>query len=101
MRQQLPIQRGVDECCREGIVYVDWCSEIHSATPTRRSLRMNSGENHPPASEASFDDCCSSVGILANNRTPAGKLRAVFPVLIERLSSRNANRYRCLADTPS
>jgi hypothetical protein len=62
---------------------------------------VNPGEDHPPASECSFDDCGGSVGILTDNRAPAGKLRAILPVLIERWCSSTSNRHRCLADTPT
>jgi hypothetical protein len=44
-------------------------------------------------------DCGGSVGIPTDNRTSAGKLRAILPVLIERWCSGTSNRHRCLADT--
>lgn len=50
----------------------DWRNKGHSAPPTRRSLRMNPGKDQPYASECSFHDCWGSVGILTDNRTPAG-----------------------------
>src|ERR1700682_2815423 len=101
MRERCPIQCGTYKRPRVGIVYADWRIEGHSASPIRRSLRVNPGEDHPPASECSFHDCGGSVGILTDNRTPAGKLRAILPVLIERWCSGASNRHRCLADTPS
>jgi len=62
---------------------------------------VNPRENHPSVSEGPLHDRGGSVGISADNRTPAGELWAILPVLIERLSSGRGNRYRCLADTPS
>lgn len=55
---------------------------------------MNARENHPSFPEWPFHDCGGSVGILADNRTPAGKLGTILPVLIERLSSGTGDRYR-------
>ena len=40
-------------------------------------------------------------GVFADNRAPTGKLRTVFPVLIERVASVIGNRYCRLPDTPS
>src|SRR5882672_107447 len=99
MRQGHSLQCRLDQCPGVGIVDAGRSSKVHSAPPVLRSLGMNPGEDHPPASECSFDDCGCSVGILTDNRTPAGKLRAIFPVLIEHWSSGDCNRHRCLADT--
>jgi hypothetical protein len=41
------------------------------------------------------------VRILIYNRALAGQLRAIFPVLIERLPSRGGHRNRCFADALS
>src|SRR5260370_20397762 len=91
----------MDKHSRVGIVYAGWRNKGHSAPPARRSLRVNPGEDHPPASECSFHDCGGTVGILTDNRTPAGKLRAILPVLIECWRSGEGNRHRRLADTPT
>ena len=100
MRQQLPIQGGVDQCRRVGMVDIDWRSEVHSTPPTRRSLGMNPRENHPSVPECPLDDCGGSVGIFAHDRTPTSKLRAIFPILIERLSSGIGNCHHCLSNAP-
>src|ERR1700735_4256707 len=97
MRQRIVIQCGVDKHGRVGIVFAGWRSKGHAVPPTLRGLRMNSAEYHPPASECSFHDCGGSIGILTDNRTPPGKLRAILPVLIERWGSGSSNCHRRLA----
>src|SRR5215471_9774455 len=67
--------------------------------PALRSLGMNPRENHPPVSGCSFHDRGGSVRIPANNLASSGKLRAVFPIVVERWSPGNSNRHRRLADT--
>ena len=54
-----------------------------SRAAKQRRLRVNPGEDHPPASQCSFYDCRGSVGILTDHRAPAHQLRAILPVLIE------------------
>src|SRR5262249_43426781 len=67
--------------------------------PIRRSLRVNAGEDHRPDSECSLHDGRSSVRILTDNRTPAGKLCAILPVLIERWCSSQSDWHHGFADT--
>ena len=100
MRKLLSIQRRMNQARRVGIISFGWSLEVHSAAPRLRSLGVDAGQDHPSFSDGRFHDGGRSVGILADNRAPAGKLRAVLPVLIERLSSDSGNRDRCLADTP-
>ena len=59
---------------------------------------MNACENHPSTAECSLHDCRRSVRIFSYNRTPTGKLRTIFPVLIERCCTGTGNRHCCLAN---
>src|ERR1051326_5013668 len=99
MRQQFAIQGRSNQFCGISIVAARRRLEVHSAAPRRGSFGMNPRENRPRVSECPFDDCGSSVGILAYHQSPASKLGTVLPVLIEGLSCGYGNRYRCLADT--
>src|SRR5437879_5009547 len=79
VRQRCSIQRGLDQHPRVGVVRAGWRSESHPAPPTSRRLGVKPAEDHPPASEGSLHDGGGSVGILTDNFTPAGKLRAILP----------------------
>src|ERR1700704_6290315 len=61
---------------------------------------MNAAEDHPSLTGRYFDDSGGPVGILAHNRTPAGKLRAILPVVLERWCADTGNRHSGFADTP-
>src|SRR5205085_753185 len=98
MRQRYSIQCSADKRAGVCVIHAGRRLEGHSAPPTCRSLRVNSAEDYPPTPEGSFYDCGGTVGILTDNCTPAGKLRAIFPVLVERWRSGNSYRYRRLSD---
>ena len=74
----------IDERSGVGIVDARRRGEGHSASPILRRFRMNAAEDHPSLAGRSFDDRGRPVGILAHNRAPAGKLRAILPVMLER-----------------
>src|SRR6185295_13153542 len=99
MRKLLSIHRGMNQARGVGIIWFGWSLEVHSAAPRRGSFGMDAGQDYPSFSDGRFHDGGSSVGILADNVTPAGKLRAVFPVLVEQLSFGQRDRYRRLADS--
>src|SRR5215510_192716 len=100
MRKPLLVKRRTNERSSICIIDARWRSEGHTASPTRRRLRVNSGEDHPSFSGRSFYNGGGPIGVLSDNRTPASKLRTIFPVLIERSYSGIGNRHRCLVDTP-
>ena len=100
MRKLLSIQRGMNQARRVGIICFGWSLEVHSAAPRRGSFGVDAGQDDPSFSHGRFHDGGSSVGILADNVTPAGKLRAVFPVLVEQLSLGRGDRYRRFTDSP-
>src|SRR5262245_18702163 len=70
--------------------------ERPAVSPARRRLRMNPGEDHPSVSGFSFHHGRCAVGIPSDNRTPAGKLWAILPVLIERGGASTRDRHRRL-----
>jgi len=60
---------------------------------------MNARQDHPSFADYSFDDCRSSVGILAHDFTPAGERRAILPVMLKRRCANICNRHSGLVDT--
>src|ERR1700692_1890722 len=99
MRKLLSLQRGMNQARRVGIIWVGWSLEVHPAAPRLGCFGVDAGQDDPSFSDGRFHDGRSSVGILADNVTPAGKLRAVFPVLVEHLSFGWDDRYCRLADS--
>src|ERR1700722_9737336 len=91
VRQRCAIQCGVDKHARVCFVFGGWRSKGHAVPPILRGLSMNAAEDYPPASECSFHNCGGAIGILTDNRTPPGKLRAILPVLIECWCSGSSN----------
>src|SRR5438270_4122654 len=72
--------------------------EDHSAPPSFGSFRMDPAEDDPSAPQRPLDDSGGTVGIFTDDGAPAGKLRAIFPILIERWAARNGDRHRCFTD---
>ena len=93
------MQRSIDERSGVGIGGARWRGKGHSAPPILRRFRMNAAENHPSLAGRSFDDCGRPVGIIAHNRTPAGKLRAILPVMLNCWPADTGYRYSGLVDT--
>ena len=60
---------------------------------------MNATQNHPPLAARSFHDRRCSIGILSHNLTPAGKLRAIFPVALDRRCADSRNRRGSLVNS--
>src|SRR5262249_10116321 len=101
MGEGCSIQRGVDQGSGVGVVCARRRKESHSAPPALWSFRMNASEDHPPTSNGALHDRGGSVGIFADNRTPAGELRAILPIVVERWPSGNRDRHWRFADSAS
>src|SRR4051812_20911291 len=100
MRKHGSIQGRDDQgaCVRDIVTH--WSVERQAAPPICRSLRVDTAENYAALSRGPFDDCGGSVRILADHITPSRKLRAIFPIVIERRSLRHRDPHRGLAYTP-
>ena len=99
MRKPRSVQRSIDEGSGVGVGNARWRGKGHSASPVLRRFRMNAAEDHPSLSGSSFDDRGRPVGILAHNRAPAAKLRAILPVMFKRWRAETGYRYSGLVDT--
>ena len=75
------MQSGIDERFRVGVGVARRCGKRHSAPPIVRRFRMESAKYHPSFAARSFDERRRAVGILAHNRPPTGKLRAILLVM--------------------
>jgi hypothetical protein len=82
MRQHCIVQSGIDERFRVGVGVARRCGKGHSAAPIVRRFRMDSAKYHPSFAARCFDDRRRAVGILAHNRPPTGKLRAILRVML-------------------
>ena len=99
IRKPRSVQRSIDE--RSGVTIGDarWRGKTHSASPIFRRFRMNAAEDHPSLAGRSLDDRGRPVGILAHNRTPAAKLRAILPVVFKCWRADTGYRHSGLVDT--
>ena len=60
---------------------------------------MHAAEDDPSFAGHSFDDGGSPIGIPAHHRAPAGKLRAILPVMLEQWCASAGNGHGSLVDT--
>src|SRR2546426_987609 len=99
MRKQCSVQGSIDE--RSGVAIGDagWGGKGHYAPPGLWRFRMDAAEDYPSLSGCSFDDRGRPVGILAHNCTPAGKLRAILPIMFQRWRAETGYRHSGLVDT--
>src|SRR5579883_224297 len=72
--------------------------EGEAAAPVGGCFGVNTTEEHPAVAGGAFDHSGSSVRIRCDDGTPAGKLRAIFPIDIQRPAAWDRNGDGCLAD---
>src|SRR4029453_16322402 len=97
-RETSKIKRGVDERGRIGLSLQDGRPEPQARAPALRRLGMNTCENDPSITEPALDNSRGAVALAGYGVTPAGQLRAVFPIHIDGRPVRACNGDGCLAD---